>query len=251
MRLLQTILLYHRRVSFCYTFLVGLLDFIFPKYCVNCKKLGSYLCANCFSYLSFEVNEICLICKKASIDGLTHPYCLSKYSIDGAFSAINYKGVAKKLIYKFKYKPYLADLRSVLSDLFYEALIQKEGFSRLVNGSLILVPIPLHHSKLKSRGYNQAEILANELASKLELRAQNLLERIKDTKSQVGLEKEERQKNIKDAFKVSSQRLEVISQKSFLLVDDVLTTGSTLLEAAKVLKRNGAKKVWGITLARD
>ena len=234
---------------------MGLLDFLFPKYCVNCKKLGSYLCDNCFAYLSFEVNEICLICKKASIDGLTHPYCLSKYSIDGAFSAINYKGVAKKLVYQFKYKPYLTDLKIVLSELFYEALIQKERFNAIIHPpagrSPILVPIPLHHSKLKSRGYNQAEILANELASKLELRTQNLLERIKDTKSQVGLEKEERQKNIKDAFKVSNQRLEVISQKSFLLVDDVLTTGSTLLEAAKVLKRNGAKKVWGITLARD
>lgn len=236
---------------FCYTSLVGILDFLFPKYCVNCKKLGSYLCDNCFAYLSFDINEICLVCKKASIDGLTHPYCLSKFSVDGAFSAINYKGVAKKLIYKFKYKPYLSRLKNLLVDLFYEGITQKEEFQKAHQLHPILVPIPLYKSKIKSRGYNQTEILASELARRLELRTENLLERVKNTKSQVGLKEKERKENIKDAFKVSHQRLEAISQKSFLLVDDVLTTGSTLCEAANVLKRNGAKKVWGITLARD
>jgi competence protein ComFC len=239
---------------------VGWLDFLFPKYCVNCKKIGSYLCPNCFSYLSFDVNDICLVCKRQSFNGFTHPRCLSKYSIDGAFSALNYKGVAKKLVYKFKYKPHLTDLKTVLSDLFYEALIQKEGFNAILDYQPILVPIPLHQSKLKSRGYNQAEILAESLAQNLNLpstlssgqkgKTQNLLERTRDTRSQVGLKQEERQENMKNAFRISNNQFP-ISNNQFLLVDDVLTTGSTLLEAAKVLKKAGAKKVWGITLARD
>lgn len=229
---------------------MGLLDFLFPKYCVNCKKLGSYLCPNCFAYLSFDVSDICLVCKRQSFNGLTHPRCLSKYAIDGAFSALNYKGVAKKLVYKFKYKPHLTDLQTVLSDLFYEALIQKEEFNSILNQQPILVPIPLHSSKLKSRGYNQAEILAESLAKSFVLKAESLLKRMRDTRSQVGLKQEERQENIKEAFRISNNQFP-ISKTQILLVDDVLTTGSTLLEAARVLKKAGAKKVWGITLARD
>ncbi|RJQ38517.1 ComF family protein [Candidatus Microgenomates bacterium] len=159
--------------------------------------------------------------------------------------------------------------------------------------NLILVPIPLYKSKLKSRGYNQAEILAQELVKRLDPSSRkaglrmtivNLLERVKNTKTQVGLKQKERKENIAGAFKIrngfchlyepegsQSRRPEFISGSreipkpasqrgeqvwndnnlSVLLIDDVLTTGSTLLEAANVLKRNGIKKVWGVTLAKD
>lgn len=232
---------------------MGLLDFIFPKYCVNCKKIGAYICPNCFVYLSFDVGEICLVCNRPSINGLTHPYCRGKYVIDGAFSSIAYKGIAKKLIYSFKYKPYLSDLRTVLTDLFYEGLIQKEAFNKVLEESdeFILVPIPLHASKLKSRGYNQADILANELGQRLKFKVQNLLERTRGTPSQVGLKEKERRENISGAFKIKSDKQKEIRDKIFFLVDDVLTTGSTLAEAAKVLKKSGAKQVFGLTLAKD
>lgn len=233
---------------------MGLLDFIFPKYCVNCRKLGFYLCSDCFSYLSFETNEICLLCQKRSINGFTHPGCQGKYAIDGAFSALNYKGVAKKLVYNFKYKPYLTDLKTVLVDLFYESLIQKEGFMNIFKTKFeffpVLIPIPLYPSKLRKRGYNQAEIMVKELSKKFGFRAENVLERIKDTRSQVGLKQEERKENIKGAFRVKPNIL-VSQYPNIFLVDDVLTTGATLVEAANILKRNGAKKVWGIALARD
>lgn len=230
---------------------MGLLDLIFPKYCVSCKKLGEYLCPDCFAYLSFDTPSICLVCNRASIDGLTHPSCLKKDVIDGSFTAILFRGTAKKLIYQFKYKPYLTNLEKVLSDLFYEALIQKEEFNRILTLKPILVPIPLFSARLKKRGYNQAEILANELASRLELRAENLLERIKDTKSQVGLSKVQRKENISGCFSVRSKKLEVTSGKSFFLVDDVLTSGATFLEAGKMLKKTGAKKVYALALAKD
>jgi len=172
--------------------------------------------------------------------------------IDGSFSALEYKGSVKKLIYTFKYRPHLSDLRDTLTDLFYESLIQKEEFYKLLsNKNLTIAPIPLHNSKLKKRGYNQAEILAGRLAEKFNLKAKNLLERIRNTKSQFKLKKEERRENVKNAFEIKSKGLKDLREKSIFLVDDVLTTGSTLLEAANVLKRNGAKKVYGITLARD
>lgn len=240
---------------------MGFLDFVFPKYCVNCKKIGSYICSDCFSFLSFDISQICLVCNKPSFNGLTHPVCEGKFTIDGAFSSIAYKGAAKKLIYNFKYKPYLSDLKKILGELFYEGLIQKEEFNRIYqNEKLILVPIPLYKSKLKSRGYNQAEILAQELVKRLDpssckaglrMTMANLLERIKNTKTQVGLKQKERRENIAGAFEIKNIGIKELSDKSILLVDDVLTTGSTLLEAANVLKRSGAKKVWGLTLAKD
>src|SRR3990172_8974689 len=132
---------------------MNLLDFLFPKYCVNCRKAGDYICANCFSFISFDVAMICLVCNKGSIDGLTHPGCRSQYAIDGAFCAVAYKGIVKKLIYNFKYKPYLADLKNSLVELFYESIIQNELFMRRIeqssNESMVIIPIPLHSKRLR------------------------------------------------------------------------------------------------------
>ncbi len=231
--------------------MANFLDFIFPKKCVSCKKLGSYLCENCFSYLSFDAKSLCLACNKPSYNSLTHPICRKKYTIDGCFSALPYNKTAQKLIYSFKYKPYLTDLKTVLVDLFYESLIQNENFNKeLGRGEWIFVPIPLFSSKLKKRGYNQSEILAEELSKRFNVSFQNILKRERNTVSQVGLSNIERKLNIKNAFKLgaSGYRLEA---RNIFLVDDVATTGSTLLEATKILKRNGAKRVIGLTLARD
>lgn len=237
---------------FCYTLNVSLLDFVFPKYCVNCKKLGSYLCTTCFTYISFDVKETCLICQRPAVFGLTHPKCKTGYSIDGVFSSVAYKGIVKKLVYQFKYKPYLTDLRTVLSDLFYEALIQKEEFNRVLQSkeSWILVPIPISRTRERKRGYNQSEILAEELGKKFNMNVWNLLKRTKETKSQFGLSKDERKKNLAEAFALSPN-ISISKYPNIFLIDDILTTGSTLVETANVLKRNGAKRVFGLTLARD
>lgn len=237
-------------VSFCYTRLVGFLDLLFPKHCVNCKKLGSYLCSNCFAYLTFDVYQICIPCNRPSFDGLTHPGCRGRYTIDGAFSVLAYKGVVKKLLYTFKYRPYLADLKNVLTDLFFEGLIQKEGFDEAYQYKPAIVPIPLHPSRLRARGYNQAQVLAEGLSNKFSLRLVDLIIRVKRTLSQVGLKRKERIENLKDAFSPAFN-VSVSEYPYIFLVDDVLTTGATLAEAARILKRHGAKKVWGATLAID
>jgi competence protein ComFC len=240
-------------IKICYTKIVSLLDLIFPKYCVNCRKIGDYICPNCFAFLSFDFSMICLICNKGSIDGLTHPGCKTKYAIDGVFCAVSYKKMVKKLIYNFKYKPYLTDLRKSLVELFYESIIQQEIFQKAYEfppaGGPILVPIPLHQRKLKQRGYNHSELLGQGLAEKLNLKLVDAMQRIKETKSQFGLNLKERKENLKNAFVLSSKFK--VQGPNVFLVDDILTTGSTLSEAAKILKKNGAKKVWGLVFARD
>src|SRR3989344_1361357 len=127
---------------------------------------------------------ICLSCNKPTIDGLTHPGCQGRYVIDGAFSALSYKVIVKKLIYNFKYKPYLADLKNSLAELFYESIIQNEIFQDVYQAKPVLVPIPLHAKRLKQRGYNHANILAESLSKKLNLSMAEILQRSEETKSQ-------------------------------------------------------------------
>ena len=196
---------------------------------------------------------ICLICNKPTFDGLTHPVCRGKYTIDGAFSAIAYKGIVKKLIYNFKYKPFLSDLNETLAELFYESIIQQEQFVRTIdqlnNDTIVLVTIPLHSKRLRLRGYNHAQLLAKGLSEKLNLPLIEILQRTKETKSQFGLKLKDRKENLKDAF-ILNTKYKILNTNIFL-VDDILTTGSTLLEAARIFKKNGAGRVWGLTLARD
>lgn len=236
---------------------MSLLDFIFPKRCVNCRKFGSYLCSDCFSYIQFHEFGVCIVCQRQAIGGLTHPVCRTQFTPDGVFSSLVYKGVVKRLVYKFKYNPHLTDLKSALWDLLYEGLIQKEAFYKLLDSQSVLIPIPLYKSKMRKRGYNQAEILATGLGKQFNLKVLNCLERTKDTKTQVGLKKEEREVNIKGAFAVKphfakasrGRELRVQDLKQVFLVDDVVTSGATLKEAAKILKKGGVGKVYAITLA--
>lgn len=199
--------------------LSGILDYIFPKRCVNCKTLGDYICPNCFIFISFDVKNLCLVCKKQSLNGLTHKICIKKYTIDGCFSAVRYNYIARKLIYNFKNKPYLLDLHNFLSELFYESLIQNEEFIKLIQkDKWVLVPIALSSKEYRKRGYNQAEILAKNLGKRFKIKVLSF------------------NKIDKDVFNI-------------FLVDDIIKTGETLRKTAKLLKINGANKVFGLILA--
>lgn len=230
---------------------MGILDILFPKKCVGCKKFGEYVCPTCFSKLSLALFPKCLVCSKPSFDSMTHPRCIGIYVIDGYFAALSYKGIVKRLLYQFKYSPFLADLQTVLGDLLYEQLIQDELFHTILQQQPILVPIPLSKAKLRKRGYNHAEILAKNLGKRLGLPVQNMLERVKETKPQYGLKREERVRNIRGAFGMVHGSSFKVDSKIALLVDDIVTTGSTLREAANVLKRHGFGKVYGVILAQD
>lgn len=227
-----------------------LLDLLFPKRCVQCKKFGSYICTNCFASIVFTDVMVCTVCQKQAIGGITHPVCQTRYSIDGVFPSLIYKGVVKKLVYVFKYPPYLKDLKTQLVDLFYEGIIQKEQFFSLLNYSSLFVPIPLYPGKFRKRGYNQSLLLAEGLAKRFDVDFSDCLKRIKQTNTQVGLTKEEREKNITGAFVLKSDAALLIKKyHTIFLIDDVVTSGATLREAAKIFKKAGCKNVWGLTLA--
>jgi len=221
----------------------SLLDFLFPKRCINCSCIGSYLCTRCFGQIEFVEKPICPVCQRQAVGGRTHPGCKSKYNLDGLIVAAHYKGPVKKAITKIKYK--LAyDIITFLVDLISQNLY-KFDFPK----DAMLVPIPLHPKRKRWRGFNQSEILARVLSKKFKVRDDNLLIRNLETKPQVGLSKKERKLNVSGAFALHPQKNTKTAGKDFILVDDVYTSGVTMQEACKILKKAGARNVWAMTIA--
>ncbi len=229
-----------------------LVNLIFPKYCVACHRVGNYICDACFSYIRFDPTPICPVCNKHSIEGATHPKCQTSYSIDGLVSAVVYAGVIKRLVYQYKYAPYVSDLKDDIGKLMCESLEQNEIFHMVLNDNPLLVPVPLHQRRLSARGYNHALLLCSYVAQYFELKTvDDLIVRNRATKPQFKLSKKQRYSNVKNAFSVTEKQHIAIAGKTIVLVDDVATTCSTLSEVAKVLKRQGAKEVWGVVFARE
>ncbi|TSC75962.1 MAG: phosphoribosyltransferase [Parcubacteria group bacterium Gr01-1014_30] len=162
--------------------------------------------------------------------------------------------IVKKLIAQFKYNPFVKDLASTLAGLIIHQFEQTEYPPPLLaksgGGQILIIPIPLTRKRLRQRGFNQAEEIGRELSKQLKVPlVNNVLLKTKETMPQVELSKQERIQNVKDVF--FCENAEAIKKKTVLLVDDVFTTGSTMEEAARVLKESGAKEVWGITVARE
>lgn len=228
------------------------LDLIFPKRCVGCKKMGSYLCDVCLSRIELFTEFLCPMCLKHSITGETHPGCKTPLGLDGLSAGVVYKGVVKRLIFSLKFKPYVSDLKLTCGRLFSETISQNELFSRVLLQQPIVIPIPLSLEKLKKRGYNQAEFLGEYISDKFKLGIRTkILKRNKATIPQFKLNKLQRFRNVENAFSLDFRKKEIIKGSLILLIDDLSTSCATLRECAKVLKRNGAKKVYGVTFARE
>lgn len=221
---------------------------------MGCRRGGGYICANCFAKISFVTSYFCAACGKGSIDGLTHPKCRTPQGIDGIISAIEYKGIVKKLIYQFKYEPYLSDLKKSLGRLLYEGIIQNEAFNTVLEeGKEVWITcVPLSKKRERRRGYNQSDLLGKELGGYLHVPyGSKLLIRKRETKPQFELKREERFKNMKGAFELDTKYKEKIKGKVVFIVDDITTTGSTLSECGKVLKKAGASTVLGVVLSHE
>ena len=230
-----------------------ILDLIFPKKCVGCKKEGTYFCQTCTSEIK-QTDLVCPRCERLAIGGQTHPICKRRYGLDGLWSLGIYQNPLKKAIQKLKYEPSLVrDFAPVLVDILIEYWARYQPFilDQIKKGQgrgWVVVPVPLHWYRANKRGFNQSALIGQILSKKLGLEYSEGLKRIRYTKSQIKLKGKERRKNIFGAFALSTNYQ--LQTTNCLLIDDVWTTGSTMRECAYILKRNGAKKVWGMTLAR-
>lgn len=221
----------------------GIIDLFFPKRCVACRKFGTYLCRNCQKGVLAVESPICPVCQRRAIGGKTHPKCLKRYSLDGLAAGCYYRGPVRDLIRKLKYKR-IYDLQDLVIEIMTANLWRYD-----LPEKLILVPVPLHPRRRRDRGFNQAELFAKRLNKRFKVMWGNVLIRQRYTKPQVTLGKGQRVANVKDAFAVSPFIKAKVTGRSFLLVDDVFTTGSTMAECAKILKKAGAAEVWGMTAA--
>lgn len=222
-------------------------DTLFPLHCLGCEEEGSFLCQRCQTKLQPVTQQVCIMCRLPSAKGRTHDNCTNVASPDGLISAFNYQDpLLNQAIIFGKYK-FLPDIYRTLGQLLAEYMISK-GYDRLFTNA-VLCPIPLARRRLRWRGFNQSAIIVQVLSSYFKWENCEALVRIKNTKTQKDLNKAERLKNVSNSFTLLNAS--IVQNKNIILIDDVITTGATLLEATKLLKEYGANQVWCVTIARD
>ena len=226
------------------SFLNFIYDLIFPKKCVGCDKEGFWLCEKCFKKIIIIKSPFCPYCYKLTPQGQYCLRCRPRHNLTGVIITAHYEEPLKEAIHRFKYDK-VRDLAEPLSELMILRL--EEGFPQ---GDFVLVPIPLSRQRDAERGFNQAGLLADKVGEAFEIPVLNrVLKKVKDVRPQMELKRRERLENIKGAFGLGRGARKV-KNKTVLLVDDVFTTGATLNEAGLVLKKAGAKNVWGLVLAK-
>ncbi len=220
---------------------MSIVDLIFPKACLDCGKGNKYICDDCLSKVRI-LKPVCPYCEKPSIDGFTHPGCARKYGLDGLTSAWKYEGVIKKAILALKFR-HATEIVSEIS-AFYTETLRKSYTPK----DSVLIPIPIYWYRENQRGFNQSELVGKGIVAKTDWRFEpDFLVKNKQTASQVELPIRERKKNLRGVFSINPLKKIV---PNVILFDDVFTTGSTLSEACKVLKKAGVQKVWGLVVAR-
>jgi len=220
-----------------------LLEIVFPTRCVSCGAGGELLCEECRSALPPLGVHLCVVCGKPVLGGFTHPRCRTRLAPERALAGFAYRGPVRKLVKSLKYRG-IRGTAGVMADLMAEDLEEREiSFGT----KAVIVPVPLSFWRKGSRGFNQAALLGEALAERLDIEFRDgVLKRVKDTPSQVSLGRRERSRNVRGAFSSSP-----LNGEDIVLVDDVLTTGATAREAARALKKAGAGQVWVLAFARD
>jgi ComF family protein len=231
------------------------IDIIYPPRCHICRSFISddkghtHFCSDCLESVAVIRPPLCTICGIPfySFSDENHPCerCLRKRPFfDQLRAPYLYQGGIMEAIHQMKYgsKPYLAESLGALLASFANDRLEDYGRG-------LIIPVPLHPKRLRERGYNQSLLLARAMSPLLGMEIDLLsLRRVKYTKSQTGLNSEERKRNVLGAFAL--ERKKEFKRQSIILVDDVATTGHTMNECARVLKAAGCEKVLCLALAR-
>ncbi len=201
---------------------MAILDLFFPKKCLECNISGKYICSSCL--------------KKVKKNG---------WNSNWVYSVWRYRGVIRKAILALKYK-YSTDIAEELA-IHLSRVLKRENINL---DEACLVPIPLHWYRKNFRGFNQSEEVGKLVAKKMDWKfIPDLLIRIKSTIPQAQLTGSARRENLHRVFSLNPNIL-ISKYPNIILFDDVLTTGSTLLEASKVLREGGAKRIMCLTIAK-
>ncbi len=221
-----------------------ILDLLFPPRCVYCGKLGAHLCEGCLAEAHPIGKDICIRCGNPMTQrGLCHR--CRRHPIDplrGIRGLFFYKGPISQGLRALKYQG-VRDLAPILGR-YLSAYIRDHALS-----IDYLIPVPLHSQRLAERGFNQSELLAQEVTETLGIPTQRAwLQRIRPTQPQAHLTREQRLVNVAGAFAVTADAS--LHGQTILLIDDVATTGATLRACAHALHQAGASEIWALTVAR-
>ncbi len=201
---------------------MAILDLLFPKKCLECNLYGKYICSDCL--------------KKVKKNG---------WNSDWVYSVWRYQGVIRKAILALKYRYSTAITKELVDSIC--RILKRENIDP---ENAILVPIPLHRLRKNFRGFNQSEELGRLIAEKMNWKfVPDMLVRIKPTIPQTQLTGNLRRENLERAF-IFNKKIKLQENETIILFDDILTTGSTLLAASKVLREGEVKRILCLTIAK-
>lgn len=232
--------------------LTKFLSIIFPSKCIACSTIvsaGSKICSVCWGQMEFISSPSCAKCDYPFEFDIGHDAlcgsCLNESPLfDKAMSVLRYTELSKVMVHRLKYSDKLHIAKHFASLLFKK--IHKD-----VHKFDFIVPVPMHRKKMRSRLYNQAALMATHLSDYSGIPPlHNGLLKTKYHESQTGLSRNVRKENVKNTFAINEKYVDLIKGKNVLLVDDVYTTGATVNECSKILRRFGCGSVTVITLAR-
>lgn len=231
----------------CVVMINKFLNILFPEVCPVCKKPSrdhktAPICPECWQTISIYKGPSCQRCGKPLVSdvSITCGGCLEDEPFFvNARSAGLYEGVLREAINLFKYYS-IKRLSKPLSEIML--------LVRIPENIHVVVPVPLHKKRLGQREFNQSALLSKHIADYIGAKLMpGCLAKIKETRPQVGLSAKERRENIKGVLRITNEDL--IKEKNIMLVDDVFTTGATIRECSKLLKRKGAANVYALALA--
>jgi ComF family protein len=228
------------------------LGLLYPPHCAACHAdttPGVYLCGDCAKRARRIEEPFCQRCSEPFEGSITGAFTCSncgdrQFHFDSAVSRYLSRGVVREFIHRFKYERHFY-LRHQLADWLAAALEDERISSVPAN---FLVPVPLHSARYREREFNQADELASLLSKRCGVPLLRVLARTRYTTTQTRLDRQERMENLRGAFRV--RQTEAVSGRHLILVDDVLTTGSTVDECARVLRAAGAASIRVMTVAR-
>ena len=222
----------------------SLLHLLFPLRCAGCGRRGMNACPACRAAIPWLGTEICPLCASPSRLGRICRACgEGQRALDGARAACRFDGLVRTSIHDLKY-------RGVRGRAELLGEIAAEAIARRPLAIDVLVPVPLSAARRRERGFNQAELIAAEIGRLIGVPVAGAsLERVKETPPQVRRSRDERRENVLGAF--ACRDASQIAGRRIALVDDVMTTGSTLSSAAEALKAAGAARVFGVVVARE
>ena len=212
--------------------MLNLLKLIYPDVCAFCNKIQKEsLCKKCEEKIKKYKKDIVIRSKNNYFEEL--------------ISIFKYEGLIREKIIQYKFQD-----KSYIYNTFAKIILKNEKVCGLFKKYDIIIPVPIHRKRKLQRGYNQTQLIAKEIAKNIDIKlCDDVLVKSKNTIAQSKLNKNKRKQNIKNAFKVLN--LEKIQGKNILLFDDIFTTGSTVNECSKILKKAGAKTVGVLTIAKD